>query len=127
VSLNCPDCGVRVMNLRTHVCKSRKSSDGGGESRLASPHESGDVRRDVGKKASPNSGRLLAGVAPSPSDHKIVEGLKEALLVAQGEIEPARITVKLGRPKIGEVRDRPWEKLGISERTWYRRQAEKRK
>jgi hypothetical protein len=35
--------------------------------------------------------------------------------------------VKRGRPRIGEVRDKPWLRLGMSERTWYRRKAEERK
>jgi hypothetical protein len=34
---------------------------------------------------------------------------------------------KQGRPRIGEVRDQPWLALGMSRRTWYRRQAEERK
>lgn len=29
-----------------------------------------------------------------------------------------------GRPRIGEVRDRPWEGLGMSRATWYRRRKE---
>jgi hypothetical protein len=36
---------------------------------------------------------------------------------------------KRGRPRIGEPklpRDEPWKALGMSERTWHRRQAEKR-
>jgi hypothetical protein len=35
---------------------------------------------------------------------------------------------KLGRPRIGEVRDKPWLTADppMSERTWYRRQEEKR-
>lgn len=35
---------------------------------------------------------------------------------------------KLGRPRIGEkpAKPKPWEALGMSERTYYRRQAEKR-
>ena len=31
---------------------------------------------------------------------------------------------KRGRPRIGEVRSRPWEGTGMSRRTWYRRQKE---
>jgi len=31
---------------------------------------------------------------------------------------------KLGRPRIGESRDKPWESLGFSRRTWFRRQKE---
>jgi len=58
--------------------------------------------------------------------NKIIEGLKEAVAVARGEIEPAKLTVlKRGRPKIVELR--PWETEGISRRTWYRRQKDKSK
>lgn len=31
---------------------------------------------------------------------------------------------KLGRPRIGEVRGKPWEALGMSRATWYRRRRE---
>lgn len=34
---------------------------------------------------------------------------------------PAR---KLGRPRLGEIRDKPWEDAGMSRTTWYRRQRE---
>lgn len=36
--------------------------------------------------------------------------------------------IKCGRPRIGETRDKPWLRMKppMSERTWYRRQAEKR-
>jgi hypothetical protein len=33
---------------------------------------------------------------------------------------------KKGRPRLGEVSTKPWIELGMSERTYYRRQAEKR-
>lgn len=42
---------------------------------------------------------------------------------------PAEAKPRRGRPRIGEPRiprDEPWKALGMSERTWYRRQAEKR-
>ncbi len=56
--------------------------------------------------------------------HKIIEGLKEAIAVVRGEVEPAKVTVvKVGRPKKGETRDKPWEALGISKASYYRRQA----
>ncbi len=46
-----------------------QSSDGGVESRHASPNESGDVRRDAGRlDQGPNFAKLLAGIAPGPSD-----------------------------------------------------------
>lgn len=43
--------------------------------------------------------------------------------------QPARDTKvkarKKGRPRIGEKRDRPWEALGMSQSTWYRRRKER--
>lgn len=45
-------------------------------------------------------------------------------------LPPTTETVKLrrGRPRIGEphTKHEPWKALGMSERTYYRRQAEKR-
>lgn len=41
--------------------------------------------------------------------------------------EPA-LAPKRGRPRIGEpAAKQPWKALGMSERTWYRRQKEKAK
>ena len=37
--------------------------------------------------------------------------------------KPAAI-VKRGRPRIGEVRTKPWEAAGMSRATWYRRRRE---
>jgi hypothetical protein len=53
---------------------------------------------------------------------KIIEGLKEAVAVAEGQETAARIHCKRGRPKSS---DEPWKDLGISERTYYRRQKDK--
>lgn len=43
-------------------------------------------------------------------------------LTEQGEPSPRE--TKRGRPRIGEVRDKPWIAAGMSRRTWYRRKAE---
>lgn len=45
-----------------------------------------------------------------------------------GESEGPRAVpvMKRGRPRIGETRDKPWIALGMSERTYYRRQAGKK-
>lgn len=40
-----------------------------------------------------------------------------------GQITRAAVR-RPGRPRLGEVRDKPWEALGISERTYYRRMKE---
>ncbi len=61
---------------------------------------------------------------PNRPPHKIIEGLKEAIAVSMGEVNPAKVTVvRVGRPKKGETRDKPWEALGISKASYYRRQA----
>lgn len=96
----------------------RKSSDGGGESRptfasgsgpLPTAHSDGDAcsALEPPKRAAKTVGRhqeskRTDGVAPVPSDDK----------------------PKRGRPRLGEVREKPWIAAGMSERTWYRRQAE---
>lgn len=41
-------------------------------------------------------------------------------------IKPRTSEPKRGRPRIGEARDKPWVTAGMSERTYYRRQAENR-
>jgi hypothetical protein len=38
---------------------------------------------------------------------------------------PGKVARKKGRPLLGEIRDRPWERAGMSERTWYRRRKGK--
>jgi hypothetical protein len=92
----------------------RKSSDGGVESRptiasgsgpLPTAHSDGDAcsALEPPKRAAKTVGRhqeskRTAGVAPGPSEAK----------------------PKRGRPRIGEVREKPWIAAGMSERTWYR-------
>lgn len=69
----------------------------------SSDGDDASIRR--GHQAKAGSDRLAdAGVAPSPPE------------------------IKRGRPRIGETRDKPWLDAmpPMSERTWYRRQAEKR-
>lgn len=41
--------------------------------------------------------------------------------------DPRETKRRPGRPRIGESRDQPWVSLGMSERTWYRRQADLKK
>ena len=107
-----------------------KSSDGSVESRHAAMAANPLVGNVEAKKVGRSISRS-AGVTPGPSGaksnrpaHKIIEGLKEAIAVVRGEAEPAKVTVvKVGRPKKGEKRDKPWEALGISKASYYRRQA----
>ena len=49
----------------------------------------------------------------------------------QARADEGRPRAKVGRPRIGNrdktlAATKPWEALGMSERTWYRRQREKR-
>lgn len=51
--------------------------------------------------------------------------VRDWLMVAS-DPRPAILEVRRrGRPRIGEARDKPWEALGMSQRTWQRRQKEK--
>ena len=104
--LICPQCNQRVANLMVHSCARARKSDGGVESRHAAGVVPEQPVHGIGSehRVRKEHNRTQAGVAPSPS-------------------EPQR---KRGRPRIGETRDKPWEVLGISSRTWYRRQAEQR-
>lgn len=59
----------------------------------------------------------------------------DAANVAKPQIEPAsappqsppETKLKLGRPKKGETREKPWETEGISKAGWYRRRKEQGK
>ena len=116
--ITCPDCDAQVSNFATHRCS--KSSGGGVESRHArlehevAAHDHAIVPAE-------------AGVAPGPPE-AIPERSQEAKasgvdpdIASSILAAPAR---KRGRPKLGEIRDRPWEDAGMSRTTWYRRQKE---
>jgi len=88
-----------------------KSSRGGVESRHARPAKRGHVasvpRLETGNVGGTDNAPFQAGVAPSPRE------------------------TKRGRPRIEDKAKtlqatKPWESAGMSERTWYRRRAEKR-
>ena len=93
----CEDCGESVRDFFSHVCPRAKKSGGG-------------VQRKHQNTLCTD--RESAGIAPGPPDTFL---------------QPR----KRGKPRIGEKPpreiDRPWEKLGMSERTWQRRRAEARK
>lgn len=68
---------------------------------------------------------IIAGQALSPPE-TIGERSQEAKasgfdpdIASSNLAAPAR---KRGRPKLGEIRDKPWEDAGMSRTTWYRRQ-----
>jgi hypothetical protein len=70
-----------------------------------------------------NPNRSLELIPPRPVSRPAPEPK------AKSELKPRPVANKGGRPRIGEPRkerEKPWEKAGMSERTWYRRQAEKR-
>lgn len=98
-----------------------KSSDGGGESRPALK-KVGIRKPRMEVDSSVASQRHTAGVATGPSEAN--SGAPQT-----NATQPADYpNIKRGRPRIGETRDKPWldAKPPMSERTWYRRQAEKR-
>ena len=92
--------------------RARKNSRGGGESRptrskpthLGTDESQGAGHHgpDGGCNRPTGSANRIAGVAYSPRETKL----------------------KVGLPKITEPR--PWEAEGVSKRTWYRRQKEKK-
>lgn len=108
----------------------RQSSRGGVESRKRAP---ADDRKSAGVSSSTDdngAGRSErkssppVGVASDPRDSKSRHGVKA--LGTRGP-KPGHG----GRPRIGQNGKtlkavQPWKKLGMSQRTWYRRQAEKR-
>jgi hypothetical protein len=71
----------------------------------------------VGIKAGPPEdpdGVSLTSMAHPPG---LIDQMAEA-------IKGGKLSLKRGRPKKGEVRDKPWEADGISKAQWYRRQKE---
>jgi hypothetical protein len=105
----CPRCGTRLAYAsKDHPCKGGVSADKMQEAREQAPH--------LEKGSTP-----LPSTKPKHPTHKIIEGLKEAIAVASGEVEPVRVTiVKVGRPK--KTEKQPWEVEGITRATWYRNQ-----
>lgn len=146
MALNCPDCGERVMNLRTHVCKGTKSSRGGMESRHADNLKADTGGARIVRQSPVERNAATAGVAPGPREtnsraaSRAVE--RKSPLTSQ-QSDPERVAIgrtgssslptgansKRGRPRIGEQRDKPWLKAKppMSERTWYRRRKEQEK
>ena len=86
-----------------------KSSDGGVEGHA---EMSRSIRSDAGRILGCETRRghdaTIAGIEPGPPEAK---------------------SRRRGRPRIGEVREKPWltAEPPMSERTWYRRQREQRK
>ena len=55
-------------------------------------------------------------------ERRIMESSQAAVPEVKAPL-PAAI-LRRGRPRIGEVRGKPWEAAGMSRATWYRRQRE---
>lgn len=101
--------------------KRPKSSDGSPGSRI----RGSTPRMSIGEK-SPRAGRS-SGNQSAPSETKLESSSVVEPAAHNGPVAgsiPASPTRKPGRPRIGETRDKPWIKLGMSERTWYRRRKE---
>jgi len=53
----------------------------------------------------------------------LCEEVEKRILESSQSSSPAS-PAKRGRPRIGEVRTKPWEAAGMSRATWYRRRRE---
>ncbi len=73
-------------------------------------------------RVQPNS----ASKRPKSSDGSAVPGkpAKQPLMASRLAPPGPSDSIKRGRPRIGETRDKPWIAAGMSERTWYRRRKE---
>jgi hypothetical protein len=62
---------------------------------------------------------------PRPRIKELAEGWGERAALRQKKLEPhvAALDKKIraGRPRLGEVRDKPWVAAGMSRATWFRR------
>ena len=113
-----------VGSERSSLPEAKKSSRGGGESRPAVRIASGSSEasaKPVAKGATVRARNLEQGGGIRSG----AEGVKSSGQSAGVAPGPRETKLKAGRPKI--VGQRPWEKEGVSRRTWYRRKAEGRK
>lgn len=96
----------------------RKSSDGVAKATNHRPSRQGSIATSL-----PDHGRSAQrshDADPSESPFTNIHGR----VMGQALQLPAKL--KLGRPFKPETKDKPWIAAGMSRRTWYRRQAEKR-
>jgi hypothetical protein len=81
------------------------------------------------------TGRVAKGIktgvksrCPSVQNASVpLAGRRAAHELTGPDISVSTKALKRGRPRFGEVRDKPWLAAGMSRRTWYRRKAEERK
>lgn len=95
-----------------------KSSDCSRESGPATASGSGPLPKPIGNEE--------ACSAIEPSDRAARDGRQKELKRAAGVTTGQSDSIRRGRPRIGETRDKPWIAAGMSERTWYRRKREKK-
>lgn len=141
--IECPDCGAKLIRFgQPHECKRKgKSSGGGGESRRptnqGNESRSGDVWDVAQSGRAPTRGVEVVGSNPTvprqSGSHRKVEKVKRGVeptpIVPIAGVASGPSEIKRGRPRIGEPRittTKPWIAMGMSERTYYRRQAEKK-
>jgi hypothetical protein len=122
--LICPDCGESVRDFFSHVCPRAKKSGGGGESRPADGRTAKAALLGTAVKSHPD----LSGASTCQSSQAGPDQNRDAVGVATDPPDTFLQPRKRGKPRIGDPpRDKPWEKLGMSERTWQRRRAEAKK
>lgn len=121
--LNCPDCGTSLPYLgKPHAC-STKSSRGVAEG-LVAP-QTAAMGHSVPRSRETNSraGRNAVERKPPITSGAILDG--EAIGRTAGS-NPAT-GAKRGRPRVDDpTPTKPWIALGLTERTYYRRQKAKR-
>ena len=110
--------------LASRALREAKSSRGGGESRPARENLAGE-------REAPETTLVHAPIDRTSSAASSPPRRVPALIGKSAGIAPGPRGTKVGRPRLENAAKtlkatKPWEKLGMSERTWYRRQAEKR-
>ena len=125
-----PDCGAlySLVGL-AHLCRGFKNGEHEGPPRIAVL-----AKTKIGGRKHQRRGVGFV-TRRTPVDKSVPADLGGAAVDASPRLEvrsPKSVTAsKRGRPRIEEIEKtlkatKPWEKLGMSERTWYRRQTEKR-
>lgn len=125
----CAQCGANLAMVgRVHRCVP-KSSRGGVEANTlisgtrAEPGYVGDVAQLDRAIPSDGMGREFESLRPHQLG-ALKRGVHPTPIVHIAGVAPGPRETKRGRPRIGEVRDKPWIAAGMSRATWYRRKAE---
>ena len=87
--------------------------------------------RDPAPTSSGGKSEQPTGAGPRGKAQAADRGVAKPTEAERGDCgtapRPPEAKRKTGRPRLGEVRDKPWEAAGMSRSTWYRRKAEERK